>query len=321
MLPTVSLVIPTYNRADKLQTALRSALQQTYPSVEVIVLDDASSDSSPGRVQELATRGVRYIRNPDNRGPNANWRAGMAAAEGAFFGFLADDDVLEPTYVEQLVAPLIEDEDAILAFSDHWIIDSQGEKQPQLTVQNATDYGRAELEAGRVDDLARTALIDESIYIGAVLFRRSDVPPHFLAPEARSAMGGWILYQCVKSRKEGYYIPDRLMRCRWQDGSVSRSQRWIDSMTEGNINRLRLMLDDPMLQRFQSRLEYQLSVHLATRGRFQLANGNRGVARPLLKEAFQHCPSFQGAATYLLASLGILGTGIARGFRWLSGNG
>ena len=76
--PTVSLIIPTYNRAKTLHTALRSARAQTYPSVEIIVLDDASTDASPAQVEALADASVRYVRNAANRGPNANWRAGMA---------------------------------------------------------------------------------------------------------------------------------------------------------------------------------------------------------------------------------------------------
>lgn len=320
--PLVSLVIPTFNRSDRLEEAVASALKQTYGNLEVLIVDDASTDDTACLIESLSeNEQLRYIRQPSNQGPNANWRTGMEAARGEFFGFLADDDVLEPSYVERLVAPLLDDEQAILAFSDHWVIDADGRRQPEITAQNAANYGRDQLEGGKIDNLARVALIDESIYIGAVLFRRADVPPSFLAPEARSAMGGWILYRCVKTGKHGYYVPERLMNCRWQEGSVSRSQRWLDAMTAGNINRQRMMLADPALQRFRPQFEQQLAVNLAIRGRMQLIKGKRREARALLSESFGLRPRTKTAAAFLLAHLGGIGTRVARGLRWLSGNG
>ena len=319
--PTVSLIIPTYNRAEYLKEALESALQQTYDSLEVIVIDDASLDDTSLTVSELVDERVRYIRQPANQGPNSNWRAGMKAASGLLYGFLADDDILQPTYVERMAAPLLDNRNLTLSFCDHWVMDAAGHQDQSATARNTQQYGRDCLSGGMITAPAQPLLIAESAYIGAVLFRRDHVPPSFLQPPARSAMGGWILYQCVKTGRPVYYIPERLMQCRWQKGSVSRSQRWRDAMTEGNINRLRLMIDDPILKPYRADLEEQLAVNLGTRGRLHLIDGERKEARQLLAESFQLRPTWRTATAYALALGGPVGTTLARKLRRLSGNG
>jgi len=319
--PTVSLIIPTYNRARYFREALQSALRQTYPSLEVLIIDDASTDETSDVVQEYADSRLRYVRQPVNRGPNANWRTGMEAANGAIYGFLADDDVVMPDYVDRLAQPLIENRDLSLAFCDHWIIDADGNCDLAATDENMRQYGRDRLTAGLIEKPAEALLIRESAYIGAVLFRKAYAPPCFLPPEARSAMGGWIFYRCVKTGRPVYYRPERLMKCRWQQGSVSRSQRWLDAMTEGNINRLRRMLEDPELTSYHETLRHQLAVHLGVRGRLRLTGGARKRARALLAEAIQINPSFSAVLSYALACGGVLGTRIARFLRRLSSNG
>ena len=315
MPPTVSLIIPTYNRGAHFRVALRSALRQTYRPLEIIVVDDGSTDGTPAVVEALADDRVRYRRQPTNLGPNANWRAGMQAATGAVFGFLADDDRLHPEYVERVAAPLFEDDHLAFSFCDHWVIDAGGRRDPATTDTTARRYGRAALEEGRLENIYQTLFIDESIYIGAVLFRSAHVPPGYLQPEARSAMGAWILYQCARSGRPGYYVDDRWMECRWQDGSVSRSPRWLDAMTEGNINRLRRMLDDAALEGLHRTLEKQLAAHLATRAHLHLIQGHRRQAREQACEAFRLRPTARAAATFLMALGGRIGTVVAEKIR------
>jgi glycosyltransferase involved in cell wall biosynthesis len=318
MPPTVSLIIPTYNRGAHFRVALQSALQQTHRPLEIVIVDDGSTDATPDVVEALADDRVRYLRQPTNQGPNANWRAGMQAATGAVFGFLADDDRLHPEYVERLATPLFEDDRLAFSFCDHWVIDADGRRDSATTDATAHRYGRAALTEGRLKDIYQPLLIDESVYIGAVLFRSEHVPPSYLQPAARSAMGGWILYRCARSGRPGYYVDDRLMECRWEDGSVSRSPRWLDAMTEGNINRLRQMLDDAALDGFHPPLRKQLASHLATRAHLHLIQGHRRQACTQARESFRLRPTFRAATTYLLTLGGRVGTVVAQKIRGVS---
>lgn len=103
--PLVSILIPTFNRAKYLKTALDSACAQTYPNIEIIVHDDASSDDTP---QLLSTYKsiprVRIIRTSKNHGMLGGWNYIQKKAHGKYIKFLASDDLLEPNCVQELVS-------------------------------------------------------------------------------------------------------------------------------------------------------------------------------------------------------------------------
>ncbi len=102
----VTLVIRTYNRARLLSRAIDSGLAQTYPNVDILIVDDGSTDDTLEvlRAYEGDAR-IRLIRHTHNKGSNAAGNTGIAClgAETAYFGLLDSDDTLEPDAVENLV--------------------------------------------------------------------------------------------------------------------------------------------------------------------------------------------------------------------------
>jgi hypothetical protein len=93
--PLVSAVIPTYNRADMVEAAVRSALNQTYDALEVLVVDDGSSDDTVARLAAFGEP-VRVIRHDTNRGAAAARNTGIAEARGEYVALLDSDDLWEP---------------------------------------------------------------------------------------------------------------------------------------------------------------------------------------------------------------------------------
>ena len=93
MKPSVSVIIPSYNRKDTLTRAIRSVLSQSLPPLEIIVVDDGSTDET----NEVDFRGIdpriRVIRHPTNRGGGAARNTGIDAAQGDWIAFLDSDDV------------------------------------------------------------------------------------------------------------------------------------------------------------------------------------------------------------------------------------
>ncbi len=316
--PVVSILIPTFNRAGYLQEALASACAQTYPHLEIIVLDDASFDDTPVVVRRFQAQDDRilYVRNHRNRGLVANWRQGVAMAQGAFFCFLGDDDTLEPAFVETLLEPLRQDARLVLAFCDHWVMDSAGRRLPDDSERNTWRWRRARLSEGPVDDFLRVALIDRSVFIGAVLFRRALVHPTFLADEARAMVDLWLLYRCAQ-QGGAYYVPRRLASCRWQPGGVSRSWHWRLYGFEGELFCYRHFLQDPVLAPYRRIFEARMSYALTTYGNTLLSMGQRAAARDRLRQALRLRWTLRSSVGYLLAWLGPLGSWISRGVRWL----
>jgi glycosyltransferase involved in cell wall biosynthesis len=102
--PLVSVVIPTRNRARLLQRTLESVLKQSTGDLEVIVVDDGSTDS-PQTVSAAADPRVSVLRNPETTGVSRARNRGIAAARGEWIAFCDDDDIWAPTKLqEQLTA-------------------------------------------------------------------------------------------------------------------------------------------------------------------------------------------------------------------------
>lgn len=102
-LPKVSAVIVTYNRAPLLHQAIESVLGQSYPHLELIVVDDGSTDETASVVHGLGAGNIRYIRHGRNRGLPAGRNTGIDAATGVYVAFLDDDDRWLPTKIERQV--------------------------------------------------------------------------------------------------------------------------------------------------------------------------------------------------------------------------
>jgi glycosyltransferase involved in cell wall biosynthesis len=101
--PTVSVVVPVFNGATFVEESLDSILGQTYAPREVIVMDDASTDSTPEIVASYGNA-VRYVRQPANRGQFGNVNDGLALATGDMVGVFHADDVYLPELLEREVA-------------------------------------------------------------------------------------------------------------------------------------------------------------------------------------------------------------------------
>jgi glycosyltransferase involved in cell wall biosynthesis len=102
--PLVSAIIPTYNRAHIVCDAIESVLAQTYPHIEVIVVDDGSKDDTLARLKQYGER-IRVIGQP-NAGPAAARNRGIATARGELIAFLDSDDLWLPEKTERQVALL-----------------------------------------------------------------------------------------------------------------------------------------------------------------------------------------------------------------------
>jgi glycosyltransferase involved in cell wall biosynthesis len=103
--PLASVVIPVYNGERFLSEAVESVLSQDYEPVEVIVVDDGSTDRTPSIARSF--EGLVYISQP-NRGPSAARNIGIARARGEFVAFLDHDDTMPPAALSVRVVHLLE---------------------------------------------------------------------------------------------------------------------------------------------------------------------------------------------------------------------
>jgi glycosyltransferase involved in cell wall biosynthesis len=105
-MPKVSVIIPTYNRAQLISRTINSVLVQTFKDFEILVVDDASTDHTRQVVKQIEDRRIRFISHQKNRGGSAARNTGIKASKGEYIGFLDDDDEWLPEKLEKQVEVL-----------------------------------------------------------------------------------------------------------------------------------------------------------------------------------------------------------------------
>ena len=125
---TVSVLIPAYNGARYIRSAVDSVLTQTGVDLELIIVDDNSKDGTAEIAEAYQDRRIRVVRNPSNLGPEGNWNRALELATGTYVKLLPQDDLLQPQSLSKQVAVLEADTDQALAlvFGAREIIDPAG---------------------------------------------------------------------------------------------------------------------------------------------------------------------------------------------------
>jgi GT2 family glycosyltransferase len=115
---SVSVLVPTFNRANYIAECLDSLLAQTMPAVEIVVIDDGSEDGTAELLQSYGER-IRYIRKENGGKPTAV-NLGLSLAQGDLIWIFDDDDVALPTAIADRVQTLRAQPDAGFVFSPHY---------------------------------------------------------------------------------------------------------------------------------------------------------------------------------------------------------
>jgi hypothetical protein len=129
----VSIIIPTHNRARLVAEALTSAARQTYRPLEIVLVDDASTDDTPAVVARWREQAghedvaLQVLRLPDNRGAAAARNHGLAHASGEFIGFLDSDDLLLSCKTTWQVQVLQQHPEASHCYGITGYVDARGE--------------------------------------------------------------------------------------------------------------------------------------------------------------------------------------------------
>lgn len=148
---TVTVCIPTYNRADLLRSTIGSVLAQSFEDYVLVVADNASEDDTEAVVRSFDDPRVRYLRHEANIGPTANFNACLRAADSEFVMLLCDDDLLQPGFLETAVADLRSDDRVGFVYStwrrrrETGVVDDEVVNLTGLT-ERSTLSGRAFVE-------------------------------------------------------------------------------------------------------------------------------------------------------------------------------
>jgi glycosyltransferase involved in cell wall biosynthesis len=167
--PLLSIVMTTYNHAQFIEKSIQSALFQTYPNIEIIISDDASTDATVKIAQKIADQHpgkIRILTSEKNQGATENWFKCAGACSGKYVVGLAGDDELLPNIIENQIQIMENDPNIAICYADALVFDVMNqEKLYKLSDKVSTKSG----------DL-KVALQDSIYYSPASMFRKSLVP-------------------------------------------------------------------------------------------------------------------------------------------------
>lgn len=186
----VSVIIPAYNVEKYIRECLDSVLGQTYSDIEVIVIDDGSTDSTPEIIREYAERDskVRLIRKP-NGGPSAR-NAGLDVASGEWIMFVDSDDAIAPEAVETLLG--LATETGTLYAEGGW---TEGEDSRRVCWSEGAE--------------SVTRIYDAESYIEKVLYQQGPVPSAWSKLFYRSLFDGGLRFRegILYEDLDFFYLP------------------------------------------------------------------------------------------------------------------
>lgn len=175
--PLVSILIPVYNREKLVAAAIESAMRQTYSNIEIVVVDNASTDATWEACGGIARRDnrLRLFRNETNLGPVRNWLRCIEEARGEYAKILWSDDLLAPDYLAKALPLLTGNPDVGFVVSNIMVLDD---------VSGKVVAGRSRLKNGCYD----AAVFIEGSLIGhgfprspgCALFRTGDLVKNLL---------------------------------------------------------------------------------------------------------------------------------------------
>lgn len=136
--PLFSVIIPVYNRADLVATSVRSALDQTVEDLEVVVVDDGSTDGTRAALEPYLDR-IRYF-HQNNAGVAAARNRGIAESRGRFLAFLDSDDSFLPTMLERVRDAFEQHPEVGAVFTAEIELDAQGREGRAVTKKTPGPY-------------------------------------------------------------------------------------------------------------------------------------------------------------------------------------
>jgi glycosyltransferase involved in cell wall biosynthesis len=213
--PLVSVVVLCHNYARFLAEAMESAFAQDYPNLEVIAIDDGSTDDSLEVASRYAER-AKVLGQP-NQGLAGTCNRGAQEAAGEYFLFLSADDRLEPTYVSELYAALRRTPDASFAYCSASLFGAESGVMP------ARPFSAFSLIRGR-NYINGSALTRRAAYVDAGGYPE-DLP--------EGAFDDWDFWLTMVERGyRGTYVPKPLLFWRRHEGGSKNPASRGETATE-----------------------------------------------------------------------------------------
>ncbi len=167
--PLVSVIMPVYNGEKYLKRCLNSILRQTYGRLEILCLDDGSSDRSPEILDGYQKRFPDKIRvfHQENMGTGRTRNRAMTLAEGTYLMFADNDDIYDRDYVRTMVS-YIKEEDLDMVIAGYRMVSDKGRILAECPIRNQFSWDKFRLLTAWIKILRRDYVLDHQISFGEI---------------------------------------------------------------------------------------------------------------------------------------------------------
>lgn len=139
MTEPITVIIPTYNKADYISQTIESVLNQTYLNYEIVIIDDCSIDDTRNVVEKYLADNVRYFKHDTNWGPGATFNDGIGKSNSEYITIIASDDTLLPNHLELIMQEFKKNSLIETVFPRVKTVDENGKNLHSIVEQKFTD--------------------------------------------------------------------------------------------------------------------------------------------------------------------------------------
>lgn len=240
--PLVSVIIPNYNYLRYLELRITSVLHQTCKDIEIILLDDASTDGSQHYLESLSAipQVAHIICNQTNTGsPFTQWKKGLELVRGKYIWIAEADDMADPTFLEKLSSIMDNDESIVLSFSASQMINTEGNpinKDYDHLERRKYTHGRLASIYEGADFVEKNMYWRNWIYnASGVLFRRSAITPEALSALTMHYSGDWLFWANIAKQGKVVEYHERLNKFRFHESSTTHKGAYMGFMEDIDI--------------------------------------------------------------------------------------
>jgi len=273
-LDKVSIIIPVYNRLDYLREALRSARDQSYENVEIIVVDDGSEIDIRSVVEDFPGKGIAYYRQ-NNRGLSSARNRGIGLCRGKYVVFLDDDDLLEKNMVAECLNKITDNVGVV--YSRHEYFGAPGDKaKPEINHHDRPG-----------PDMFKWLLGGNRIVVNSVMVKKEWLETVGGFDEKLKSNEDWDLWLRISHRGCGFgYVAKILAQVRihenkMQSYRLTMAESGLEVIKKAETYADKNILDEVGLQRIKA-------YHYLLVGKAWVELGQRKKAREALDKSIEY---------------------------------